>query len=455
MNTINATAAGLEAAFRSWVDAPTSEKLEARRIVIRGWCYHRPGKKIAAVRARLGLQVFPGLYGDKRPDVLAAFAGEARTELTGFEIAVTFPAAAAVCRLEARLDGEVAWQAFQSFRTEPSEGAADRGRGWWVRFWINAWAGRPKMWADLKRDDRDFLVAWARHRGWLNLQLAPQHEPRPITPERFPRSRKSAAQLPKITAVTPSFQHARFLAATMQSVVEQPGVRLDYIVQDGGSTDGSIELIRRLEGRLKHWASEPDQGQADAIVRGFRHLDCGRDDVMMYLNSDDLLMPGAARYVAEFFAKHPEVDVVYGHRVLIDEDGREVGRWFTPRQRCDDLRLHDLIPQETLFWRRRIWDRVGGIDPSFQFALDWDLVLRFAAAGARFARVPRFLGMFRLHVQQKSQAQLEAKGIPEMERLRLRTLGRPPTEEEMHLSMRRAQFDSALLRALWQRGVRA
>ena len=135
--------------------------------------------------------------------------------------------------------------------------------------------------------------------------------------ERVPASRRSAEQLPKITIVTPSFNQAAFLETTMRSVLDQPGVRLDFIVQDAGSTDGSADIVRRHAARLKHAESAPDAGQADAVVRGFTHADCGPDDVMAYLNSDDVLMPGALRFVAGYFARHPAVDVVYGHRVII------------------------------------------------------------------------------------------------------------------------------------------
>jgi glycosyltransferase involved in cell wall biosynthesis len=261
-------------------------------------------------------------------------------------------------------------------------------------------------------------------------------------------------RLPRITIVTPSLQQGSFLEQTIRSVLDQRDVEIDYIVQDGGSTDNSVPLVRRYAARLAHWESIGDGGQADAIVRGFSHGAGRPDDLMMYLNSDDTLMEGAARFVAEYFAQHPEVDVAYGHRVLIDDHGREIGRWFTPRLACSDLRLHDFIPQETLFWRRRIWDRVGGIDTSFRFALDWDLLLRFSAAGARFARLPWFLGGFRLHSRQKTTTLLQDDGIPEMDALRRRTLGRTPTHDELHLAMRRAQLDSALVCALFQRGWR-
>jgi hypothetical protein len=175
---------------------------------------------------------------------------------------------------------------------------------------------------------------------------------------------------------------------------------------------------------------------------------------MAYLNSDDLLMPGAVRYVAEYFARHPKVDFVYGNRVLIDESGLETGRWFTPRRSCFDLRLHDFVPQETLFWRRRIWDRVGGIDAGYKFSADWDLLLRFVEAGACFRRLPRFLGCFRRHPSQKTATMAVDIGIPDDNRLRRRSLGRDATPEEIDANIRRARLDSALLAALWRKGWR-
>ena len=178
------------------------------------------------------------------------------------------------------------------------------------------------------------------------------------------------------------------------------------------------------------------------------------DDIMAYLNSDDLLMPGVLRFVAEYFAKNPEVDAIYGHRILINEAGLEVGQWITPRQKCDNLSLHDLIPQETLFWRKRIWDRVGGIDVRFQFALDWDLLIRFQDTGANIKRLPYFLGLFRIHTQQKSQSLIDQTGVPEMNLLRKRTLGKIPTDQEITASMRRAQVDSTLMKIGLSYGIR-
>ena len=107
---------------------------------------------------------------------------------------------------------------------------------------------------------------------------------------------------------------------------------------------------------------------------------------MAWLNSDDLLLPGALFYVAEYFRKHPEVDVIYGHRIIINEDNRETGRWVLPPHNDNMLQWADYVPQETMFWRRDLWDKVGGyVDESFQFAMDWELILRFRNAGAVFS----------------------------------------------------------------------
>ena len=317
-----------------------------------------------------------------------------------------------------------------------------------------AFRGRPEALERLTAAERRFVLARIDEDGGHPLRLSPHYAPRPVEPERFPSPHLPEARLPRITVVTPSYQHGAFLEATLQSVLEQRGVRVDTIVQDGGSTDGSADILLRYAPRLKHWASEKDHGQADALRRGFLRTEGGPDDIMAYLNSDDLFMPGALRFVAEHFARNPKVDVVYGHRVLIDERGNEVGRWLVPRRSCDDLRLFDLIPQETLFWRRRIYERAGGIDPSFGFAVDWDLLLRFAAAGARFERLPWFLGLFRLHPAQKSQALLEKVGIPEMDALRERNLGRAPARSELVAGMERAQLDSAVVAAWMRRGWR-
>jgi len=270
-----------------------------------------------------------------------------------------------------------------------------------------------------------YFLAWL---VGVRLGLLYQHPPRALRiPKGYDRVRLPSNP-PTIALVTPTFNHGRFLERTLRSVLDQRYPRLEYVVQDGGSQDDSAEILRRLQPGLKHWESGPDEGQTSAINRGFRKT---AGEIMAYLNSDDVLLPGALAYAATFFHDHPDVDAIYSHRVLIDEHDGEIGRWVLPRH-CDEvLSWVDFVPQETLFWRRRLWDKVGGrLDESFQFAMDWDLLLRFRDAGARFVRVPRYLAAFRVHESQKTQ-RINAIGRQESRRLRERLHGRDISEAEL------------------------
>ena len=269
--------------------------------------------------------------------------------------------------------------------------------------------------------------AWLRRSFGTRLGLLRHHGPRPLRIPGSYRAQTAPDQAPSISLVVPSLNQAGFIARTLDSVLDQGYAGLELIVEDGGSTDGTVELLAAYEQRARVH-SAPDAGQADAINRGFAD---SKGEVMAWLNSDDLLLPGALAYVASHFAAHPETDVVYGHRVLIDERDREIGRWALPEHDDEILSWADYVPQETVFWRRSIWERSGaGLDTGFRFALDWDLLLRFRDAGARFVRLPRYLGAFRVHDAQKS-AERVTVGRPEMERLRERVHGRPVSQEEV------------------------
>jgi glycosyltransferase involved in cell wall biosynthesis len=314
---------------------------------------------------------------------------------------------------------------------------------------------RPAPSGDLAVDGEAAGVRLARHRwlrAWLErllgirLGIMCQYAPRPLIAQPpYPCPPRKAC-LP-FSIVTPSYQQGRFLESTIQSVLGQDYPGLEYIVQDGGSCDETQGVLARYRHRLFHCASVPDRGQSHAINRGFQHA---TGEILAYLNSDDLLLPGAVCYVADFFHRHPDVDVVYGHRVVIDEAGAEVGRWIMPPHRDAILSWVDYIPQETLFWRRRIWDRVGAaLDESFQMAMDWDLLLRFRDAGARFARLPRFLGAYRVHPGQKTSA-WKAIGASEVERLHRRYHGRPVGGLERYCHMLPYLCHHAVLHRLYQ-----
>lgn len=260
----------------------------------------------------------------------------------------------------------------------------------------------------------------------MQIGVLRHHDPKPLVWDAALARRAGPGQGgPRIAMVTPSFGQRDFLGRTLGSVLEQAYPNLLYVVQDGGSTDGSVDVIRAHAGRLHAWTSEKDAGQADAIRRGFARVegDLGPDDAMAWLNSDDLLAPGALAFVGRYFAEHPEVDVIYGHRIIIDENDGEVGRWVMPRHDPETLEWIDYVPQETMFWRKRAWDLAGGIDPTFQFALDWDLLARFQQAGCRMVRVPWFLGAFRVHSAQKTSQAIHTTGAEEMRRIRERFHG--------------------------------
>jgi glycosyltransferase involved in cell wall biosynthesis len=232
---------------------------------------------------------------------------------------------------------------------------------------------------------------------------------------------------PAIAVVTPSFNQGRYIRATIDSVLQQNYPKLAYVVRDGGSSDETIQVLQSYGSKLQ-WRSEQDRGQANAINLGF-HEAAG--EIMGYLNSDDILLPGTLAYVAKAFRQNPTLDLVYGHRIYIDAQGFEIGRCILPPHHEETLKWADFIPQETLFWRRRVWDAIGPMDESFDFALDWDFVLRAQTAGFRFKRLPRFLACFRFHDLQKSNDRMDDVGTDEMRRIRAKYLKEPPGQYEI------------------------
>lgn len=277
---------------------------------------------------------------------------------------------------------------------------------------------------------------WRRRRNasrWLRDMSAPrlvhlrQHAARPLLIPSSYYATDPPEPAPTISIVTPSLNQGGFLERTLYSVISQNYPALQYVVQDGGSTDGSIEILRRYARWLSNWTVEADEGQADALNRGFTHTS---GEIMAYLNSDDLLLPGSLAYVARYFAQHRDVDVVYGHRVIINAEDAQVGVHVLPAHDDKTLSLFDFVPQETLFWRRGAWESAGGgFDTSFQFGLDWELLLRMRDSGAKMMRVPRFLGAFRVHNDQKTATSL-AQYYVEANTLRARANGTALSEDQ-------------------------
>jgi glycosyltransferase involved in cell wall biosynthesis len=244
---------------------------------------------------------------------------------------------------------------------------------------------------------------------------------------------------PKLSVVTPIGGHNPYLERTIQSVIGQGYPDLEHIVVHDGSNPDAAAIFDRSPAPLRSVQFSPDRGQASAINAGFAS---SNGEVMAWLNSDDVLLPGALSYVGRYLAAHPEVDVVYGHCIFLDAEDRDVGLWVTPRHCADALRWLDFLPQETVFWRRRVWDAVGGIDESLTLAFDWDLFSRFHRSGATIVRLPRFLGGFRQHAAQRMRLH-RTTALAEQELVRERWHARPVGGDEL-----RARLFPYLLRSL-------
>ena len=238
-----------------------------------------------------------------------------------------------------------------------------------------------------------------------------------LNPSTELRASPESGAPPRITIVTPSFNQGQYLEQTIRSVLDQNYPNLEYIVMDGGSTDGSVPILKRYAARLTHWVSERDAGQADAINMG---LGRATGDILAYLNSDDVYEPGALDTVGRFFAAHPETDVVYGHYCYVDARGAVLQRHVPPLFDLTTLALGDFISQPTVFMRRRVWQTVGRFDTRLHCVLDWDYWLRAALKGCRFDRCAAALARMRMHAASKTmtvEPQFWAEAVGMFDRL--------------------------------------
>tara|TARA_Y100000782_G_C10186758_1_gene267098 strand:+ start:3568 stop:4470 length:903 start_codon:yes stop_codon:yes gene_type:complete len=206
---------------------------------------------------------------------------------------------------------------------------------------------------------------------------------------------------PKISVVTPSYNQAQFVEETLQSVLGQFYPNLEYIVMDGGSTDNSAAVIRNYEDQLAFWTSEKDGGQSDAINKGFAK---STGDILCWLNSDDLHLPGTLRYAAEQFKNRlDEPLLLFGNTMHMNEVNAKVqGSNVRGLSEHLNLQLSDYIIQPSSFWTRKAWETVGELRKDYHFGFDWEWFARAEKAGVQFEPTDRYLSVYRIHEAHKT-----------------------------------------------------
>lgn len=224
---------------------------------------------------------------------------------------------------------------------------------------------------------------------------------------------------PLVTIVTPSYNQVAYIERTIQSVLNQDYGNIEYIIVDGGSTDGSVNIIKKYENKITNWISECDRGQTDAINKGFS---LANGELIGWLNSDDTLLPYAISEAVRFLVDNPTVGLVYGDADYIDGNSKVIGKFPAAQTSLKKLKhgyVH--IPQQASLFRKSLWDQVGPLDPSFYFAMDYDLWVRLASV-SEIKYLPRLWANFRLHVDAKTIS-ADDRCWPEMLRVHYRDGG--------------------------------
>jgi glycosyltransferase involved in cell wall biosynthesis len=211
---------------------------------------------------------------------------------------------------------------------------------------------------------------------------------------------------PRISIITPSYNQGQFIEETIRSVLLQGYSNLEYIIIDGGSSDCTVDIIKKYEPWISYWVSEPDRGQTHAINKG---LERATGEIIAYLNSDDFYLPGTFFKVAEQFLQHPETDLLHGRCRYVNEQGEKIGEQFADITRFDEIvdlwgvwwKKRQFVQPE-VFWSRRITEKIGCFNESLYYVMDYDYWCRILQAGGQVAKLDAELTCFRFTVNQKS-----------------------------------------------------
>ena len=230
-----------------------------------------------------------------------------------------------------------------------------------------------------------------------------------------PRSPSNTRDYPRLSIVTPSFNQAQFLERTILSVLNQNYPHLEFIIIDGGSTDGSVEIIKKYEPWLAYWISERDAGQGDALNKGFQRAN---GELVGWQNSDDIYLPGTFGEVGRIFLDHPALDVVFANRLDVDERDNVIGESrFAPFSAVGHWYDGMSLSNQSTFWRRELFSKIGMIDASYHLAMDYEFFLRAAQKRARFRHVRRYWGASRKHASSKENTLFATQMRPEWDRI--------------------------------------
>jgi glycosyltransferase involved in cell wall biosynthesis len=223
-------------------------------------------------------------------------------------------------------------------------------------------------------------------------------------------------QYQKISIVTPSYNQAAFLERTILSVVNQKYPNLEYIIIDGGSTDGSVDIIKKYEKHITYWVSEKDSGQSEAINKGFNKA---TGEIFAYLNSDDIYFSNTVQLISELFEKNKKIDLLYGHAQLLDSDDHDIGLCVAlPFKLNEHLNGVFSIPQQSAFWKRNVYEKVGGFNINNHTCMDAEFFAFAATNNFSFKMINKILAGFRIHPSsktgnEKSELKLSYRGDQE------------------------------------------
>lgn len=227
-----------------------------------------------------------------------------------------------------------------------------------------------------------------------------------------------SSETPLVSIIVPSYNQGKYIKETLDSILTQDYPNLEVLVMDGGSKDETLEVLKTYarDARVA-WKSERDKGQAEAINKGFAEA---KGEILAWLGSDDTYLPGALKRQVGYLTAHPETDVVYGDAIYTRPDGSRCGTYYSRPFSPSDLCRLCFIPQPSLFMRRQVYARSGGLDLSLHFALDYEYWLR-AMMHSRFAYQRGFVATYRLHEDSKTVGSV-TRFNPEIEKIVVRAL---------------------------------